>query len=563
MKKAYSYIRFSDSKQAEGDSYRRQLVATQEYCKENNLELVSESDYMFFDKGVSGYDGSLRDDETKLSKFYQFVKTGAIPAGSTLIIESLDRLSRERVRAALPRFWELLDAGIIIYTLQSKKTYTEKEEDDIDLIHSILEMSRSHNESRWKSVRLLEAWQNKHDNAKTTKLSKVCPGWLDPVYDEMDTNPKKKPVAFAPNEHAAAVKKIFQYTIDGYGREAIARMLNAEGIAAPRSKIGWGSSSIYKIISSISVMGYHQPTTMEDGKRVDRGQPIQNYYPEVIDRDTFEKARTATEGRNHHKARKHPPEFQIWQGLATCALCGSRLHSYGTGKKVKGKLIEGNKQRWIRCYAAKRGKCEAVSIRLDKLEPVFKEVLAKLNVLALVQSNASEINAKLDVVTGKLLAERAKLAEFKDAYATRRSETVLSLIYETEDAVEALVTQESGYIADLAADKIVDKADFFSRLDLESFAGRSRANSILKRLKVQVGINTTTLRFHVVKNDQPAFDLVLVNEDKIFAMPADHEYSAIIQIQDGTFTPFINANNDDDMGDEEYENEGYDTRDGY
>ncbi|MBB6135989.1 DNA invertase Pin-like site-specific DNA recombinase [Massilia aurea] len=562
MTKAYSYIRFSDPSQAKGDSYRRQFEATQRYCKENNLTLVSETAYVFFDEGVSAFDGSLHDDETSLSKFYNFVKEGAIPVGSTLIIESLDRLSRERVRAALPRFLDILNAGINIHTLQSNKTYLHDSTDDYDLFQSILEMSRSHKESLWKSVRLLEAWQNKHNNAATIKLSKVCPAWLDPVYDENDGNLKKKPIGFAPNDFAKAVKKIFQYTIDGYGRETIARMLNEEGINAPRSELGWGSSGIYKVITSISVMGYHQPTTLIEGKRVNRGEPIKNYYPEVIDPDTFEKARAATESRNHHKARKHPPEFQIWQGLATCALCGSRLHSYGTGKKVKGKLIEGNKQRWIRCYSAKRGKCEAVSIRLDKLEPVFKEILAKLNILALVQSSASEINAKLDVVTGKLAAERAKLKRFRGDYATRDSETILSLIYEAEDVVKALEKQEKDYIADLAADQIVDKADFFSRLDLESFTGRSRANSILKRLKVQIGINTSHQRFHIVKDGKPAFDLVLGKEDKIGAMPANHEYSAIIQIQDGTFTPFIN-NDENDMGDEEYENEGYDTRDGY
>ena len=118
-------------------------------------------------------------------------------------------------------------------------------------------------------------------------------------------------------------------------------------------------------------------------------------------------------------------------------------------------------------------------------------------------------------------------------------------------------------MTDLAADKIVDKEDFFARLDLHSFPGRSRANSILKRLKVKIGINTTQQRFHVIKDGKPAFDLVLVKEDSTIAYPADRGHSAIIQTQDGTFTPFIGTNNDNDTGDEEFENEGYDTRDGY
>lgn len=562
MNKAYSYIRFSDPKQAEGDSYRRQLTDTLAYCKEHNLTLVSDSEYMFFDEGISAYSGKLRTDETELSRFFKLVKDGAILPGSTLIIESLDRLSRENARTALPRFLDLLNAGINIHTLQSKKTYTHDSNDDMDLFQSIMEMSRSHRESLWKAKRISSSWKEKQDNAHNFKLGKTAPAWLMPVYDEKDKdNKKKKPIRFIENdERVAVIRKIFQYTLDGYGRNVVARMLNEEGIPAFRTTEGWGASSIHKVLTSISVLGHYQPTTTENGKRVPRGEPIQDYYPPIIDSDTFEKARIAVATRNSTKARKQTPEFQVWQGLAVCALCGSPLHSYSNGRKPP----EGQKAiRWMRCYAAKKAKCDAGSIQVNKLEPVFKEILAKLNILALVQSSASEINAKLEVVSGKLVAERAKLADFKKAYATRRSETVLSLIYETEEAVEALETQEKDYMSDLAADQIVDKEDFFARLDLHSFPGRSRANSILKRLKVKIGINTATQRFHVIKDGKPTFDLVLIEEDKTIAFPADREHSAIIQLQDGTFTPFISANDDDDVGDDEYENEGYDTRDGY
>jgi len=562
MNKAYSYIRFSDPKQAEGDSYRRQLTDTLAYCKEHSLTLVSDSEYMFFDEGISAYSGKLRTDETELSRFFSLVKDGAILPGSTLIIESLDRLSRENARTALPRFLDLLNAGINIHTLQSKKTYTHDSNDDMDLFQSIMEMSRSHRESLWKAKRISSSWKEKQDNAHNLKLGKTAPAWLIPVYDEKDKdNKKKKPIQFIEDEgRVAVIRKIFQYTLDGYGRNIVARMLNEEGIPAFRTTKGWGASSIHKVLTSISVLGHYQPTTTENGKRVPRGEPVKDYYPPIIDSDMFEKARITVKTRDTTKARKQTPEFQVWQGLAVCALCGSPLHTYSNGRKPP----EGKKAiRWMRCYAAKKAKCSAGSIQVNKLEPVFKETIAKLNILALVQSSASEINAKLEVVSGKLVAERAKLAEFKKAYATRQSETILSLIYETEEAVEALGTQEKDYMSDLAADKIVDKEDFFARLDLHSFPGRSRANSILKRLKVKIGINTATQRFHIIKDGKPAFDLVLIEEDNTIAYPADREHSALIQIQDGTFTPFTNSNTDGDMGDEEYENEGYDTRDGY
>ena len=553
MNKAISYIRFSDPSQAKGDSYRRQLAATQAYCKANELQLMSESEYMFFDKGISAFSGKLRDDTTELSRFLALVEKGDIPPGTTLIVESLDRLSREHVRKALVQFLELLGAGINIHTLQSKKTYTHDSNDDMDLFGSILEMSRSHRESLWKSERILESWQEKQEQARNgAPMGATRPAWLDVVYangsTEKPTNdPKAKPVKFVRNEaNIAIVQRIFQLTLDGYGRNAIARMLNEDGIPAFRTKNGWGQSTIHQILNNEAVLGLYQPYTKgDDGKRVPRGEAFM-FYPPIIDQETFERARSATAGRNAGKSRTQTPEFQVWQGIAKCARCGSPMHTYGNGRKAK----EGQTApRWMRCYAAKKAKCDAVSISVQRIEPVFAEILAKLNILALVQSSASAINAKLEVVTGQLIAERAKLSDFKAAYAARRSQTVLDLLYETEAAVASLVALEQQYLAELAADQIIDKADFFARLDLHSFPGRSRANSILKRLQVEVGIDTAQRRFHVRKAGVPVFDLV-ERAEGFLAYPANSEFSALIQKQDGTFTPRLN---DDDTYEENYD----------
>lgn len=554
MNKAYSYIRFSDPKQAEGDSYRRQLTDTLAYCKEHNLTLVSDSEYMFFDEGISAYSGKLRTDETELSRFFSLVKDGAILPGSTLIIESLDRLSRENARTALPRFLDLLNAGVNIHTLQSKKTYTHDSNDDMDLFQSILEMSRSHRESLWKAKRIASSWKEKQENANKIKLGKTCPAWLTPVYAESVIEDKrKKPTHFVENDKVEIITKIFQYTIDGYGRNVVAQMLNEEGIPAFRTAKGWGASTIQKILTSVSVMGHYQPTTIENGKRVPRGDPITDYYPQIIDPETFERARAAVSGRDAGKSRKQTPDFQIWQGLAKCALCESALHTYSNGRKdAQGKPV----LRLMRCYAAKKGKCKAGSINVAITEPIFKEILAKLNILALVQSSASTVNAKLEVLAGKLIAERVKLAKFKSDYAKRQSDTILELIYETGDTINALEVEEQAYVSELATNQIIDKEEFFSKLDLSSYPGRSRANSILKRLKVEILINTANQTYRVMRERQIAFDVVNNKERGPLAYSATSEYSGIIQQQDSTFTPRINLD-ENDLGDQEFENEGH------
>ena len=557
MNKAISYIRFSDPSQAKGDSYRRQLAATQAYCKENNLKLMSESEYMFFDKGISAFSGKLRDDTTELSRFLALVEKGDIPSGTTLIVESLDRLSREHVRKALVQFLELLGAGINIHTLQSRKTYTHDSNDDMDLFGSILEMSRSHRESLWKSDRILESWQEKQEQArKGVPMGKTRPAWLDVLYANGSTekpadDPKAKPVRFIRNEaNIATIKKIFQWTLDGYGRNAVARMLNEAGIPAFRTKEGWGASTIHQILNNEAVLGLYQPYTKgNDGKRVPRGKAFM-FYPPIIDQETFERAKAATAGRNAGKSRMQTPEFQVWQGIAKCARCGSPMHTYGNGRKPK----EGQTApRWMRCYAAKKAKCDTASISVQSIEPVFAEILAKLNILALVQSSASAINAKLEVVTGQLIAERAKLTDIAKDYTETRSPILRALLLEAEAVVLALEKQEQQHLADLAADQIIDKADFFARLDLHSFPGRSRANSILKRLQVEVGIDTAQRRFHVRKAGVPVFDL-LERAEGFLAYPANNEFNALIQKQDGSFTPLLS--NDDSYEEDSFDHEG-------
>jgi DNA invertase Pin-like site-specific DNA recombinase len=147
MNKVYSYIRFSGPRQAEGDSHRLWLADILAYCQKHNLELVSDSDYMFFDRGISAYSGKLCDDNTELSRFLALIQAKEIPASSTLIVESLDRLSREHVRQAISRFKDLLNAGITIHTQNGNKTYHAYDYDQFDLFQSIMEMSCAHSKS--------------------------------------------------------------------------------------------------------------------------------------------------------------------------------------------------------------------------------------------------------------------------------------------------------------------------------------------------------------------------------------------------------------------------------
>src|SRR5689334_6886495 len=121
MRKAFSYLRFSRPEQMKGDSLRRQLEASAKYADEHGLEL----DESLQDRGVSAYRGKNRT-EGALARFLDRVRSGDVKRGSVLLVESLDRLSREQVMSALSLFLDIVRAGITIVTLADNQTYSEE-----------------------------------------------------------------------------------------------------------------------------------------------------------------------------------------------------------------------------------------------------------------------------------------------------------------------------------------------------------------------------------------------------------------------------------------------------
>ena len=155
--KAFSYVRFSTPKQAQGDSYRRQIQQAHDYCAANDLEL---EDKTIEDFGVSAFRGNNRTDGA-LGRFIDAVKSGEIERGSYLLVESVDRLSRQAIEDALTQFMEIVREGIVIVaTLSDNQAFRRGEMDFTKLLVSIVYMARANDESEMKSRRSRAAWSN-------------------------------------------------------------------------------------------------------------------------------------------------------------------------------------------------------------------------------------------------------------------------------------------------------------------------------------------------------------------------------------------------------------------
>src|SRR5262249_61501305 len=114
------YKRFLSVQQAEGGSLKRQTALAQAYCDRKKLTL--DESLTLNDLGVSAFRGDNVKDGA-LAGFLEACRLGRVPRGGVLIVESLDRLSRDQIRPALQLFLQLQDYGIRIVTLQPEREY--------------------------------------------------------------------------------------------------------------------------------------------------------------------------------------------------------------------------------------------------------------------------------------------------------------------------------------------------------------------------------------------------------------------------------------------------------
>lgn len=315
MTKAYSYIRMSTEAQLDGRSLPRQIEKSEKWASEHGLTLDTEINLR--DIGVSAFDGS-NIEKGQLGKFLQAIEEGRIEKGSYLLIESLDRLTRQNLHSALSLFLRILGHGIYVVTLGSHShVYAPELSDPTSLFIGIIELSRANSESQHKSERVSDAWHKKQDGvgpASGRVITSISKGWLKLRPDGTGFDP-------IPGR-AEIVRRIFSDAADhGMGAYTITRRLNQEGVPPFGRSTGWQPSYVKKILKDRSVLGEYQPHTKKGGKRRPRGEPRQ-YYPPIIDEQLFYRAQKEQHSRRiGSSGRKGHDLKNLFSGLARCGVC--------------------------------------------------------------------------------------------------------------------------------------------------------------------------------------------------------------------------------------------------
>ena len=321
-RRAYTYLRFSAPEQASGDSERRQLTLATDYANRHDLHL--DETLTFRDLGISAYRG-LNAETGQLATLLEAVRTGLIPPKSVILVENLDRLSRQTARRALRVIEDIVEMGVSIVTLIDEREYTAEslDEDPLNLLIALLSLIRANEESVVKSRRIAASWANRRAQAADRPLTAICPGWMRLARDG-------KSFKLIP-QRAAVVRRIFNDAKNGFGSLTISRCLNIERVPLFSSfgRIGqmWTYGNISQLLKNPSVTGTLIPHKIEHfgGKKLRVPMsPVERYYPAVVSTAMFEAVQEIRRSAVSNQRRMTAlPAYNIIGRLGACSSCGS------------------------------------------------------------------------------------------------------------------------------------------------------------------------------------------------------------------------------------------------
>ncbi len=189
-------------------------------------------------------------------------------------------------------------------------------------------------------------------------------------------------------EAAAVIRQIYQWSLEGHGKQNIAYMLNERGVANParyKAEHGWmcsyphqndfglwNKTTVYRILrnemyTGVMIQGRRKKVSYKSKVLIDMPEEkwfrVEGTHEAIISPETFQavqrglRLRTRTDGTG---------ETHLLSGLVKCMDCGSTMSKCSNGK-----------QSYLRCrlYASSGSKrlCTRHSIRLDQLIDAVSE----------------------------------------------------------------------------------------------------------------------------------------------------------------------------------------------
>lgn len=501
--KVFSYIRWSSAEQAAGNSLQRQMDYAARVATERQMEL----DTSHRDSGVSAFRGRnavAGDKGGALGRFLDLARSGDVEPGSILVLEALDRLSRQAPARALNLLQSIVYQGISVITAADGKEYTEENIDRDPygtLFMSLMKFITANEESEKKADRSRDNWQRKKARARNggALVTTHGPSWLryNPEVRDWDVI----------EERAEVVRRIFAMAAQGLGAPTITRTLNEEGVKPfGRTKDGktvnglvpqWHPIVVSALLRSPSVIGTYTPTSIsytDAGKRRRTPEePIPNVWPVIVDADTYATVMaTRMDSSPSLRGRHAGGELQnLFGGLLRCAHCGGAIYRNSKGNRRPGAAPVV----YLQCLKVKTGAgCAVRSMRYEEVEMLFLHNVGFTLSQVAIGDTTGELEHRLQTIMYTDDAIQDSMATLREMMRKDRSQTLRQQLVEMareRDALEAerlaLLDRIEATAGRLVSQRLSELSDVLEAQPLD----RARANVLLRQLTSRVVLDTT------------------------------------------------------------------------
>lgn len=431
--KAYSYVRFSTPEQAKGHSLQRQTDAAKAWAAANGVALDEELTLQ--DKGVSGFTGANRETGA-LGVFLERIKDGTIPSGSWLLVENLDRISRQVARKAVRTIDDIVSEGVTVVDLSDggrEYNIETLDRDPMLLMLMVLRFIRANEESATKGVRVAKAHAARREKFRgQEKLSKPytlrLPAWIR-------WEPETASYQLI-EDRAERLRWMFELADDGEGAHSIAAQLNEAGVdtwgAGGWKARYWHRSYIRKLLTNKAAIGVFVPHTVRkvEGKRTKERtpqEPIAHRFPAAIDRELFERvnARMSTTGARGKNT--NAPVQSIFAGVLKCRHCGGTVTRVNKGEHV-----------YLVCSAAhaKSGTCKYESVPYHDAQREMRRVIHQVLGKAPRGNDTAEMDEKIEQQRAVIDAGEDRVRELLEITITDKSRAARQALHTAERELE-------------------------------------------------------------------------------------------------------------------------------
>lgn len=409
--RVYSYLRFSDPKQAAGGSIDRQLEYAARWALEHEMEL--DASLSLRDEGLSAYH-ERHVKQGALGTFLRAVEDGQVPGGSVLVVEGLDRLSRAEPLQAQAQLAQIVNAGITVVTASDGRQYNRErlKAQPMDLVYSLLVMIRAHEESDTKSKRVKAA------------IRRQCQGWIagtwrqpirvgkDPHWVRQSDNGNFE----LQPERADAVRLVIAMFRQGHGAVRIVRELAERGLKISESGLT-KSSHLYKLLANRMLLG--EKSIEVDGETY----RLEGYYPALLTPTEFSDLRYLAEQRGRRKGKGEIPGVVTGLGITYCGYCGAAIvgqNLMGRRRMEDGRPFPGHRRLHCVTYSVGAGCKISGTVSVVPVENALMRYCSdQINLTRLLEGDGGTAT-----VAAQLASSRQRVAEL-DAQVKRVTDALL------------------------------------------------------------------------------------------------------------------------------------------